>query len=279
MDWIDQLNACLDYVEEHLTDEVDPAALANIACCSVFQFQRIFTCLAKVPLGEYVRRRRMTQAALELGRGAKVLDTALKYGYDSPTAFNRAFQQVHGIPPSFARRQAVKLKSYPPIRFRIIIQGEVEMNYRIETKEAFTVLGVERTFQHETAFADIPPFWDEFFAQGHGKTVMGEMGICVDENKSGPSFTYLIADRCAPDAAVPQGFTKLTIPTLTWAVFEGQGALPDALQRLNRRIWEEWFPASKDYTFGPGYNVELYIHGDMDSEDYCFEIWIPVVAK
>lgn len=182
MDWVTALNQVLDVIEKDLTASVDPQELAKIACCSVFHFQRIFSCLAGVPLSEYVRRRRMTLAAAELSRGAKVLDTALKYGYESPTAFNRAFQAVHGLTPSLAQRQGARLSSYPPIRFRISIQGVTEMKYRIENKDAFTVLGMERTFTMEGGenFAQIPKFWDEFYANGYDATVSGQMGVCLE---------------------------------------------------------------------------------------------------
>ena len=100
MEWIDRMNAAMDYLEEHLTDKIDVSELARIACCSSFHFQRMFSYMAGVPLGEYVRRRRMTRAAEDLCNGERVTDVAARYGYDSPTAFNRAFQSVHGLPPS-----------------------------------------------------------------------------------------------------------------------------------------------------------------------------------
>lgn len=281
MDWVTALNQALDVIEANLTASVDPQELAKIACCSVFHFQRIFSCLAGVPLSEYVRRRRMTLAAAELSRGAKVLDTALKYGYESPTAFNRAFQAVHGLTPSQAQRQGTRLSSYPPIRFRISIQGVTEMKYRIENKDAFTVLGMERTFTMEGGenFALIPKFWDEFFANGYDATVTGQMGVCLEDTPTGNTFRYLIADPCQPDAPVPDGFVKETLPALTWAIFEGKGPLPHALQTLNRRIFEEWLPASTEYTLSAGCNIELYTCGDTQSAEYAFEIWLPVKAK
>ena len=100
MDWLNNWNKALDYLEEHLEGETDPGELGRLAGCSAYHFQRMFSYLAGVPLSEYIRRRRMTLAAAELQSGEKVLAVALRYGYDSPTAFNRAFQAVHGVPPS-----------------------------------------------------------------------------------------------------------------------------------------------------------------------------------
>jgi len=132
MEWLSCLNEAVNYLEEHLEDEIDLERVAQIACCSSFHFQRMFSYLADLPLSEYIRRRKMTRAVFDLQNGdERIIDIALKYGYESPTAFNRAFQSVHGMAPSAARSEGVILKAYPPISFKITIKGEAEMNYRI----------------------------------------------------------------------------------------------------------------------------------------------------
>ncbi len=279
MDWIERMNGTLDEIEKRLTGTVDTAELARLACLSPFYFQRVFACMTDTTVGEYVRRRRMSLAAAELQAGGRVLDVALKYGYESPTAFSRAFRQVHGIAPSEARRNGARLKNYPPIRFQITIKGAVEMNYRIVPMEAFTVLGKERVFQMDTAFEEIPRFWDEYYQKGYYKTVCGQYGICVDGLDGSKEFRYLIGDNCEPEAPVPEGFQKRVIPAFDWAVFEDHGALPGALQKLNRRIYTEWLPNIGEYEIAAGYNVERYTEGDMTSDGYRFEIWLPVKKK
>ena len=85
MDWIERLNKAMNYIEEHLTDEIDYGQLGRIACCSAYHFQRMFTYMAGVPLSEYIRRRRMSLAAVDLqGKNVKIIDVAGKYGYNSP---------------------------------------------------------------------------------------------------------------------------------------------------------------------------------------------------
>ncbi len=102
MEWIEGLNKSMNYIEEHLTEEIDYEQAAKLACCSTYHFQRMFAYMANLPLSEYIRRRRMSLAAVDLQNGDnKIIDVALKYGYNSPTAFNRAFQNIHGIAPSF----------------------------------------------------------------------------------------------------------------------------------------------------------------------------------
>jgi len=111
MEWIERLNDAISYIEEHLTEEIDMNQLGRIACCSSYHFQRMFTYMAGVPLSEYIRRRKMSLAAVDLqGRGMKIIDVAGKYGYSSPTAFNRAFQSVHGIAPSSLKKEGVSVK-------------------------------------------------------------------------------------------------------------------------------------------------------------------------
>ena len=129
MEWIKRLNASIDYIERHLEGRVDYQRAAQIACCSAFHYQRMFSYIADIPLGEYIRRRRMTLAAfaLQQERGEKVIDIALRYGYDSPTAFARAFKAVHGVSPSRAREKGVRLSAYPRIAFHVTIKGEVQM--------------------------------------------------------------------------------------------------------------------------------------------------------
>ncbi len=104
MEWVKRLNESMDYLEEHLTEEIDYEQLGRIACCSAYHFQRMFTYMAGIPLAEYIRRRRMSLAAVDLQGGKeKIIDIAQKYGYQSPTAFNRAFQAFHGAAPSAVR--------------------------------------------------------------------------------------------------------------------------------------------------------------------------------
>ena len=150
MDWLARMTAALSYVEENLDGEIDHGELARIACCSSHNFFRMFSFIADISLSEYIRRRRLTLAALELQNSdIKVVDLAVKFGYDSPISFARAFQALHGITPTEARADGVMLKAYPRLSFQISIKGEKKMDYRIETKEAFQVFGIEGVFKTE----------------------------------------------------------------------------------------------------------------------------------
>jgi len=108
MDWIERLNSAINYIEESICDTINIEKVAKIVCCSTYHFQRMFAYMANIPLSEYVRRRRMSLAAADLQKvSKKVIDISDKYGYDSPTAFTRAFKSIHGVSPSHARDSRV----------------------------------------------------------------------------------------------------------------------------------------------------------------------------
>ncbi len=282
MEWIERLNDALHYIEEHLDDSFDITQAAKIACCSSYHFQRVFTYVAGIPLSEYVRRRRMSRAAVELQNGAKVLDTALKYGYESPTAFNRAFQSIHGVTSSQAKKSGAVLTSFPPISFQIIIKGEVAMNYRIENKDAFRIVGVSKPlFQEvEKNFQVVPQMWQSAAENGTvaalagmmDATPMGVLGVSVCNEPE--QWRYYIA--VASSKPIEKPLEDCMIPAATWAIFPGQGAMPTAIQELEKRIVTEWLPTS-GYEYANAPDIEVYINADPQNSQ--FEVWIPVVKK
>lgn len=285
MDWLNGLNEAIGYLEAHLEEEIDLERAAQLACCSSFHFQRMFSYLADMPLSEYLRKRKMTKAAFDLQHSdAKVIDIALKYGYDSPTAFNRAFQNVHGIAPSAARAQGVTLKAYPPISFKITVKGEAEMNYRIEKKDAFKIAGISQHYSMnvEENFSQIPLFWRKTAQSGiipELCTLMdaepkGVLGVCTCMN--GKDFDYYIA--VATNQATPARMEDYVVPACTWAIFECVGPMPGAIQTLQKRIVSEWLPNS-GYEYADAPDIEVYFEGDQSAGDYRCETWLPVVKR
>ena len=281
MKWVERLNEAIGYMEEHLTDEIDYEQLGRIACCSSYHFQRMFTYMAGIPLSEYIRRRKMSLAAVDLqGSDMKIVDVAEKYGYHSPTAFNRAFQSVHGIAPSAVKSEGVPVKSYPPVSFKITVKGVEEMNYRIETKDSFRIVGVSVPLHKdiEQNFAVIPSKWQEVSENGTlqklaGMMNMPPMGVLgVSTCNDSEEWRYYIAVASSKES---DGFEMYTVPAATWAVFPGEG-INESIQELERRIVTEWLPAS-GYEYGDGPDVEVYINPDPQNAKY--EVLIPVVKK
>lgn len=183
MDWLQRMNQAIDYIENNLENNIDYDQIARIALCSVYQFQRMFSFVLEVPLAEYIRRRRLTLAALDLqNRKNKVTDVALKYGYKTPESFTRAFQNLHGLTPTSARNNGCQLKAYPRLSFQLILKGAVELNYRIEKRDAFQVYGLEDIYNYENIAnregVSIPEVWQNICKNGDFdrllQTVTGE---------------------------------------------------------------------------------------------------------
>jgi AraC family transcriptional regulator len=281
MEWIERLNEAMGYIEEHLADGIDMDKLGKIACCSSYHFQRMFTYMAGVPLSEYIRRRKMSLAAVDLqGKDRKIIDVAAKYGYSSPTAFNRAFQSVHGIAPSAVKNEGVSVKSFPPIQFKITVKGVEEMNYRIETKDAFRITGVSVPLNKdiEKNFAVIPSKWQEIAMDGTLQKLIGmmdtePMGVLgVSTCNDTEPWRYYIA---VSTKKTGEDLEEYMVPAATWAIFPGEGT-NQSIQEMERRIVTEWLPTS-GYEYGNAPDVEVYLNPDPQNAKY--EVWIPVVKK
>lgn len=282
MEWIERLNRTIAYIEKNLTGTIDYEELGQIACCSPYHFQRMFGYMAEIPLSEYIRKRRMSRAAVDLqSSDEKIIDIAARYGYESPTAFNRAFQSVHGFAPSQARTNGQILKSYPPISFHITIKGAAEMDYRIEKKDAFRVVGVSIPLDSdmEKNFATIPALWGKAAQDGTiaklcqrmNSQPMGVLGVCGG-HEDGKNLRYYIAVASTADA---EGFETYTVPSFTWAIFSGQGT-GVSIQQLEQRVVTEWLPTS-GYEYANGPDIEVYL--DPNPANTKYEVWIPVIKK
>lgn len=288
MDWLQKMNTAVGYIEANLDSKIDLGKVGNIAGCSAYQFGRVFSYMANTTLAEYIRRRKLSRAAFDLqGSDAKVIDVALRYGYDSPTSFTRAFSALHGVTPSDAKKDGIAFVSYPPISFQISIKGVHAMNYRIETKEAFRMIGprITTTLKDEQAFKDIPEFWGKVGMSGQIGQLVGMMdaepkgvfGLGIsDPGNSDNNFYYISV---ASTLSVPDGMHEVIVPASTWAIFEGTGAMPKAMADLQRQIYTEWMPNSGyEYNqFAP--DMEVYSEGNQQDANYKFWIWLPVVKK
>ena len=308
MNWHKQLEESIDYIEANLTSTIDLQQLARITHCSAYHYQRVFSFIVGVPLAEYVRRRRMSMAAADLQSGVKVIDVALKYGYNSPDSFARAFKRVHGIAPRDVGAKICTLKSYPRIRFQITTTGDREMEYRIENRDAFRIVGLTRDLPRSMSEIDmqvVPQFWAEAGASGALDTLAGLMGaepagfmgvtvgiVAADVDKYITAGDMIVKDEgedaddtgiqyyiaVASDAAAPVGFAEYEVPALTWAIFSGSGEVNEdsnAVAELGHRIFTEWLPSS-GYEYAPGPDIELQTSGSPDDTEFSFEIWVPV---
>lgn len=287
MDWITGIQNAVDYIEENITEELDLTEIAKQAASSPYYFQRIFGILCGMTLGEYIRNRRLTLAGIELSAtDIKVVDAALKYGYDSPESFSRAFTKFHGITPSEAKHGG-KLCSFSRVSVQIIMKGGTMMDYKIMKKDAFKVLerveiqNVDDSQNKNT----VPDFWTRSWSDGTVGTLLAQtpdkrfiFGICYNSQYTDQkAFEYGIAALYG-GGEVPEGFRVSEVPARTWAVFECHGAMPEAIQETWHKICAEFFPTS---AYQPTYemDIEAYTAGNMAHKLYYSEIWVPVEKK
>lgn len=285
MEWSEAISEAIEYIEANITEDISVEDIAERVHISPFYFQKGFSLLCGYTITEYIRNRRLALAAGELAAdGAKVIDVAMKYGYDSPDSFTKAFARFHGVTPSMVLKNGTPIKTFAPLKIKLSLEGGYIMDYRFSKKDSFTVMGVLKKFSYDGAKTVIPEFWKEHYAKGNGQYVCGMFGVNMDETMGNSEFEYMIADAYNPARDVPEGFVTRTIPAFTWAVFPCRGAMPDSLQNVNTKIFSEWLPALKEYEFAAGYCIEMYDDpskypkGTID-ENYYSEIWIPVKKK
>lgn len=290
MDWITGISKAIDYIEEHITEPTDYARAAKEACSSLFNFQRVFALLCGYTLGDYVRMRRLTLAGEELlSTDAKVIDVALKYGYDSPESFSRAFTRFHGVSPSAVRKGAA-IRPFSRICVKLILTGGSIMEYRIEKKQAAKIICRRREFTKpgdDYTNKEIPEFWNECGRDGSIQKLCGYikdsaqfkglLGVCFSTEMTDSGFPYGIGAEYDGESD-PQDFEIVEIPAYTYAVFTVRGRMPDAFRETYRKICTEFFPQS-GYEYGNGVEIEVYPSADVQNPDYTCEIWIAVKPK
>ena len=297
MDWITGIQRAIDYTEEHLTEEIDYEAAAREAASSAFHFQRMFSMLVGYTLGDYIRMRRLSLSADELyGTDDKIIDIALKYGYDTPESFSRAFTRFHGITPSEARRggknpqHTGNIKSFSRLSVKLILDGGNLMDYRIEKLDAFKVVCKKKQVnkpQGDTATADISAFWAEVNTSGMMEKLCkygdfgrlnGVLGICFSGEMVENGFPYAIGAEWN-GKPLKDDFDIVDIPAHTYAVFRCKGQMPDAFKDTYKKICTEFFPQSSTYEYGSGIELEVYPDADVQNPDYACDIWIAVNEK
>lgn len=290
MDSLKKMNKALDYIEENLIGDIDFKEVAHLSLCSEYHFTRMFSFLAGITLSEYIRRRRLTLAAFDLNNSnARIIDIAVKYGYNSPDSFARAFQSLHGVTPSEARSIGQPLKAYPRMTFQLSIRGGNEMNYRIVEKEAFRIAGIMKRVPivFNGVNPEIASMWQSLnmamIKQLKELSNVEPMGIIQASvnfsegrmQEEGGLDHYI---GVATNKDCPDNFTKLEVAASTWAVFESVGPFPETLQNIWGRIYSEWFPSS-NYELVPGPEILWNEQKDTTVPDFRSEIWIPVKKK
>ena len=296
MEWLTCVRTAIEYMENHLTENVGVEDVAKKVYLSPFFLQKGFSLMTGYGIGEYIRSRRLYQAALDLkNTDDKVIDIAFRYCYETPESFTKAFSRFHDATPSQVRGGA-GINVFLPLTIKFSVNGGDQMNYKITPMFPFKVIGFQKVFDMETAYAEIPKFWDEICekyaynvyqgnepANAYEKAIVdnciGEYGVCIDD-VGGGKFRYLVAGRYT-GGDVPEGMAIYEFPRGEWAVFDCIGPLPESLQSVNTRIFREWLPGNPEFEICGNANVEWYdcINGEKTDSDYHSAIWIPVRRK
>ncbi len=289
MEWISGIQRAIDYIEEHLTDEIDFEAAAREAYSSSFHFQRVFSILCGITLGDYVRMRRLALAASDIvNTDEKVIEIAMKYGYDSPESFTRAFTRFHGVTPSEAKRGAV-VKSFSRLSVKLTLTGGTTMDYRIEKMKGFQIICKKKQVtkpENATATADISAFWDECNADGSiaklcsylpkEPRLKGLLGMCFSFDMEANKFPYGIGVEYDGRPITDEGLEVVDVPESTFVVFECRGKMPEIFSETYKKIVTEFFPQNPRYEYGRNVELEVYPSDDVDNPNYYCEIWIAV---
>ena len=299
MNWITGMQKAIDYIEANLTEEIDYEKVAAESFSSSYHFQRVFSILCGYTLGEYIRLRRLSLAGAELANGKdKVIDIALKYGYDSPDSFAKAFQKFHGITPSQARADGSTLKSFSRLSIKISLEGGSTMNYRIEEKDEMILTGYKRRFsgipgermeQEKEMYVKTRPL--QYILQGLSGDVVKNFDIITNIDDEGYDF-YIASqlneycrNNLNKDGVLGAEFAKyyenVTIPKCTYAIFETERCAYPTMTFLDlrRKIASEWLPNSEyQLKNAPELVVTHWFEGEKRNQRYR-ELWIPIEKK
>jgi AraC family transcriptional regulator len=278
MNYFDRVQRAIDYIEVHIIEELSLEDIAKQAYASLFHFHRIFQAVTGDSMKEYIRKRRLSLAGRELAEtDARIIDVALKYGYETPEAFAKAFKKLHGITPSECRRKKgcfyYKDKAYVHIYKSKLEGGKDSMEYKIIEKDSFKIVGRELRVRNDNGdnFRLIPKFWDDCMKDGIfdqfeampnmiNKQSKPSMGMCMDFDGIN-TFSYLICVEVSNFDCIPEGMTSKTIPASKYAVFtakaESKEKTSDAIQETWKDIYAKWFPVS-GYERTDGPDFELY---------------------
>ena len=298
MDWITGIQNAINYIEGHLLEEIDYEEIAKQSYSSSYHFQRVFGILCGYTVGEYIRNRRLTLAGMELQtEKAKVIDVALKYGYDSPDSFAKAFQRFHGITPKEARMDGAVLNSFSRLTLKITLEGGKMMNYKIEEKPEIILTGYKRHFtgtpakreEQEEAFYGETRI-NQYALHGLSRDYATTYNVMTGFDDEGYDF-YIAAllskwetenlDKILGEQEKDR-FEKIVIPAGLYLVCETERERYPVMQQesLRQKAVSEWLPSSGyQLANAPEVTVAHWFY-EPDNEavnnSRYVELWLPI---
>lgn len=296
MEWTESLKKVIDYIENNIEQNISIEDISREVGISSFYLQRSFQMVTGYSIGEYIRKRKLYLAAVDIKNSdSKIIDIAYKYGYETPESFTKAFTRFHNVTPSKVKDGEPFIPFYK-ITIKLNIVQEEEMNFKVTPMFPIKLIGFVKEFNFENSYEEIPKFWDEI-CDKHCKRIyagedpqtkeehaivdncIGEYAFCFDGDKTSRNFYYMIAGRYT-GGEVPEGMKLVELDKGDWAVFDCYGPNPKTLQEVNTQIFNDWIPNNKEYEIRENYNVEWYdTTSDNNDSNYHSAIWIPVKKK
>ena len=278
MNIIKLFNDTVNYIETVLDGEIDEKTISSLSGYSYPMFSRLFSMLTETTLSEYIRSRRLTEAAIDLrDTDEKIIDIAMKYGYESPDAFGAAFKKFHGFTPSEVK-EGKPFKLVSRIRLALSVKGGRSMDIKIEKKQAFKVAGYN---EQDINSSLCPNVWDKLYEKYSHEELEGlgtgeSVGICHDVES--PDRINYMAGYITTDVekAKDMGLEVLEVDEAEYAVVELTGKIPECIHAGWKYLMEVFFP-EHGYIHSGKPDFEYYFKGDMHSSDYKMELWVPVV--
>ncbi len=293
MNWLECINKAIQYIESHLEDDIKLEDISKECYVSLYYLQMGFQIFTGYTLYEYIRNRKLYQASLDIINGSKIISVAYKYGYLTPESFSKAFKRFHGINPSKATINNIKIFYPLKIDLNLIGGAMQKLDYKITNMFDFKLIGFVKEFDMKDAYQKIPLFWDEIcekycyphiyqglpaeneYEQAIMDNCIGEYGVCIDCKES--KFKYLIAGKYT-GGVIPEGMIVYTFKQGKWAIFDCYGKCPEKLQELNTLIFKEWLPNTNDIEIRDEGNIEWYdcVNGEKSDDNYHTQIWLPI---
>lgn len=296
MEWIHQLQEAVNYIEAHLLEDINYEDAARWVHMSGYGFHRTFSLMAGMTANEYIRCRRLSLAAQELQTtDISVIDAALKYGYETPESFSKAFSRFHGSTPRQAKSLGTPLRMFNPLAIIVTMRGGTIMDYRIVKKGAERFIALVRSFPctiiNDDSDHSIPDFWDECGRLGlveclrelrpEGRRDL--YGLCSPKKDEDENFSYGIGvivdgdtDVTDMDSMLARGYTVWETEPAEYVVFRCMGNDGDCISKTWNRFYKEFLPQS-GYEQTELTDYEIYF--ERGEEGLFCELWIPVERK
>jgi AraC family transcriptional regulator len=275
-------NKAMDYIEDHLTENIESQKIAQIALVSDYHFRRMFSYLTGLSLSEYIRKRRLSEAANALLAGTSVTEAAFLYGYDSLEGFSRAFKEWSGRTPKSVQ-EGKFVPTFSKINFQMTMTGGKSMEVKIVEKPAFKLIGVQKRVkqQYEGVNQEILDFTHTITEKQRKKMralgdLFPKMPLNISYEADETHLTHMIGFASTQDN-IFEDLVQIEVPENIWAIFSSKGVFPNDFQATWKEIFSQWIPSS-DYEL-----VDLpqisFTDWLSEGEEKYSEIWLPLKKK